>query len=47
MNSEDTKLIIFGWLVTYLPELVPQIIESEEKRLKVNELVDKIYEVMQ
>ncbi len=45
MSVEDTKLIIFGWIVTILPDMTQKIIEDDEYRKKVNELVDKLYEV--
>ena len=46
MNEEDTKLIMFGWIVTLLPELIPQIFNDKEKLDKVNELVDKLYDLL-
>lgn len=41
---EDEKLIIFGWVVTILPELATWCATDNEKRLSVNKLVDKMHE---
>ncbi len=46
MKEEDMKLIIFGWIVTILG-IEPDIAKHEEWRLKVNELTDKLYDLME
>lgn len=45
-RTEAEKLIIFGWIITIVPEMQNWCAGDPVKRAKINKLVDKMHELM-